>query len=103
MAWLWCVPLPLGLRRPPPPAPVPVEALAPLGPVGMVVEVNGRGKGDGNSSTLSECGLSKGPVVMGNPLIVPAPLGAEAGAPKGVGGGDVPILFRNFRVIWGRD
>jgi len=65
--------------------------------------VRGKGKGEGSSSTEREWGLVKGPVVMGvllpsEPLTWFSPRRA-----RGVGGGEVPTLFRSFRVIWDRD
>jgi hypothetical protein len=45
--------------------------------------VSGSGKGDGRSSTFRECGLRKGPVVMGKLLVeakgplAPAPITSE--------------------------
>jgi hypothetical protein len=99
--WLACAPLPLGRRRPVVPVPLapgPPEPAAP--PVGIVVDVNGRGNGEGSSSTESECGFRKGPVVIGRLLMSPAPfVNASPLAPSGVGGGDVPSLFRSFRVM----
>ena len=76
----------------------------PLAPLGIEVDVKGRGNGDGSSSTASECGLRKGPVVIGRPLIPFVPfVVAVPVAPKGVPGGEVPNLFLSFRVMWGRD
>ena len=68
--------------------------------------MSGSGKGDGSSSTESEWGLSRGPVVTGPELMdAMAPL-PRPGCPPGtgVGGGDVPpILLRSLRVMCGRD
>lgn len=90
-------PLPLCLRLPPAP-PVP----PPWGADGAVELVRGNGKGEGSSSTERECGLRNGPEVMGSEDIMPV-WGAEALGPRGVGGGDVPSLFRSLRVICWRD
>jgi len=103
-----CIPFAFGLRLPllpPPPAPAPLAPVVP--PFDIVVDVKGSGKGEGSSSTERECGLRKGPVVIGrlliSPLPAPAPFGrADPGAPSGVGGGDVPSLLRNLRVMCGR-
>lgn len=70
----------------------------------MMVDVRGSGKGEGISSTESEWGFRKGPEVIGRLLMAPGVEfgnAADPGAPRGVGGGDVPILLRNLRVIWG--
>ena len=72
-------------------------------PVFRCAEVNGRGNGEGSSSTESECGLRNGPEVMGPDVMEDMP---PPGVPdaSGVGGGDVPpSLLRNLRVICGRD
>lgn len=50
--------------------------------------------------------MRKGPVVIGRLLISPVPdpmpfVRADPGAPSGVGGGEVPILFRSLRVMCG--
>jgi hypothetical protein len=63
-----------------------------------VVDVRGKGKGEGISSTDKECGLGNGPEVIGR-LLISAPF---TGGP-GVGGGDVPSLLRSFRVMGGRE
>jgi hypothetical protein len=67
--------------------------------------VRGSGNGDGSSSTASECGLVNGPVVIGRlPLLNPRPFASAVfDTPSGVGGGEVPSLFRSFRVMCGRD
>lgn len=55
---------PLGIALPAP-APRPFATLfAPFDDTGWV-DVSGRGKGEGRSSTERECGLGKGPVVIG--------------------------------------
>ena len=63
------------------------------------VAVSGNGKGDGSSSTESECGFVIGPGGVG-PVPFVTPLGYDA---RGVGGGDVPSLLRSLRVMCGRD
>ena len=63
------------------------------------VAVSGNGKGDGSSSTESECGFVTGPGGVG-PVPFVTPLGYDA---RGVGGGDVPSLLRSLRVMCGRD
>lgn len=62
-----------------------------------------RGKGDGISSTESECGSSLGPLAIDKWLMPLGPCACEAVNAPGVGGGDVPILFRSFRVTGGRE
>lgn len=81
-----------------PVVPVP-DPLAAAPPVGTFVDVNGKGKGEGSSSTASECGFGKGPVVMGRLLMSPVPLVNASPLVSGVGGGEVPNLFRSFRVM----
>jgi hypothetical protein len=120
IAWLWFVPLPFGLLLPAP-APPPPAALAepfvpeppPPEPFAPEDEVSASGNGEGISSTESECGFGKGPVVTGMLLIsvpgVPpypraaAPPKAGRDTPFGVGEGDGAILLRSFRVMCGRD
>jgi hypothetical protein len=76
--------------------------------------VRGSGKGDGMSSTLSECGLTKvkrpapppnTPPTPGVPFrpFRPMPLVRCDEGPRGVGGGDVPSLFLSLRVMCWRD
>lgn len=98
IVWFWCAPPPFGLRLPPPPPPpFPAPPPVPL-PFDDVVEVSGSGNGEGISSTDNECGFRNGPDVIGR-LLIRALL---TGGP-GVGGGEVPNLFRSFRVIGGRE
>jgi len=73
--WAWNPP-PLFCLCPLPPV------VAPELPYGNCVDVRGRGNGEGNSSIDSECGLTKGPTVMGPGAV---PLGA---AVRGECGGD---------------
>jgi len=67
--------------------------------LGSDVAVSGNGKGDGSSSTESECGFVTGPEGV-SPVPFGTPLGCAA---RGVGGGDVPSLLRSLRVMCGRD
>jgi hypothetical protein len=76
---------------------VPEIPPAPEDGLVRVTAVSGKGKGEGNLSTEREWGLVKGPVVMG--LLLPrepfkrfSPRSA-----RGVGGEEVPTLFRSFR------
>lgn len=70
-------------------------------PFGSCVEVSGSGNGDGSSSMDSEWGLVSGPVVTGPGLVVGV---VDAGNdPRGECGGELPSLFRSFRVICGLD
>lgn len=62
-------------------------------------DTRGKGYGEGNSSTDRECGLGKGPAVIGPEVIGVIPLNPGVALAKGVGGGDVPpSLFLSLRV-----
>ena len=124
----WFPPPPLALLLPPFEGPLlllvaPPDA-APLPPLLILVDVNGSGKGDGNSSTDRECGFrkEKGPMVKGrwwvlvfipfdpvrlfevklNVLEPDMEIELLGFDPKcGVGGGEVPSLLRSFLVMGG--
>ena len=71
--------------------------------MGILVDVSGKGNGEGSSSTERECGFRNGPEVMGrDDTCPPRPLTDEKDG-RGVGGGDVPSLLRSLRVMGGRE
>ncbi len=75
--------------------------LAAFAPLERCEEVKGRGKGEGSSSTDSECGFKKGPLVMGPFAMDDIPPAPGVLAARGVGGGEVPppSLLRSLRVM----
>ena len=63
-------------------------------------DVNGRGYGEGSSSTDSEWGFKNGPLSMAPFAIDAIPPVPGVALASGVGGGDVPpSLLRSLRVI----
>jgi hypothetical protein len=80
-----------------------VIPLAPEEGLVRVTAVRGKGKGEGSSSTERECGLVKGPVVIG--VEVPSTPFARFSPRRGrgVGGGEEPTLLRSLRVMCDRD